>query len=93
MSYLKQDGNGNDEQTNRRDTWENTTPQARAARATYLLMRYGPMTTEELMRQLGYKQRASVEMLMNNLSIGEVPVQEGDGDYWVIEGDTRYVFD
>lgn len=93
MSYLNRDEREGDEPVNSRDTWRNTTPQARAARATYLLMRYGPMTTEELMHKLGYKQRASVEMLMNNLSIGEVPIQEWAGDYWGIEGDTRYVFD
>ncbi len=58
------------------------TPQARAARATYLLMTHGRMSTSELIRELGYTQSNSVMFLMDSIS-STLPVMRNDG-YWEI---------
>ncbi|MCP4427163.1 MAG: hypothetical protein GY803_21970 [Chloroflexi bacterium] len=60
------------------------TPQARAARATYLLMQRGEMTTAALMNELGYRARQSVYHLLDGLSLADVPVFQPREGYWAI---------
>lgn len=46
------------------------TPQARAAKVTYLLALYGPMRTDEIREKLHYHTSAGVHYLMNGVSLG-----------------------
>ena len=69
------------------------TPQAKAARATYLLMTNGRMSTEELSEAVGYQYRTDwngsgigngLSYLMDNISLAGVPVYEPERGYWEI---------
>lgn len=64
--------------------WSDLTPQSRAARATYLLMLHREMHTAALVEALGYEDRHGVFHLMNNLSLGGVPVYQPQVGYWAI---------
>lgn len=59
-------------------------PQARAARATYLLMLHGSVSTARLVDELGYGDGHGVWHLMNNLSQGGVPVFQPQPGTWCI---------
>lgn len=60
--------------------------QAKAARATFLLMTRGQMRTAELMEELGYQSTEGVRFLMNNISLAHVPVWNPDRGVWAIQG-------
>ncbi len=60
--------------------------QAKAARATFLLMTRGPMRTAELMEELGYQSTEGVRFLMNNISLGHVPIWNPDRGVWAVQG-------
>ena len=64
---------------------EELTPQARSARATYLLIIRPPMTTGELVESLGVDRHA-VYKIMDNLSLAGVPVYQPEKNYWTVEG-------
>lgn len=63
--------------------------QAKAARATFLLMTRGQMRTAELMEELGYQSTEGVRLLMNNVSLGHVPIWNPDRGVWAIAGFER----
>lgn len=60
------------------------TAQARAGKATYLLMMYGPLTAKDLSDRLGYRHHHSIQLLLDNLSLGAVPVYEPQPGLWDI---------
>ncbi len=69
--------------------WPELGPQARAAKATYLLMLNGEMRSRELADRLGYANTNGVSYLMDALSLAGVPVYRPHFGSWAIvqEGD------
>ncbi|MBX3057455.1 MAG: hypothetical protein KF770_13385 [Anaerolineae bacterium] len=64
--------------------WPDLTPQARAARAVYLLMIHREMRSSELAEALGYANTNGVAYLMDALTLGGVPVWRPQAGVWAI---------
>jgi hypothetical protein len=67
-------------------------PQGRAAKAVYLLVTYGAMTSSELMQRLGYRKRDGLVYMLKHLAETVPVVYDESNDKWRIEkeedGDT-----
>lgn len=61
--------------------------QARAARATMLLLMRESVTREELMVITGIRSRQGLNSLIDNLSLGHVPIYEVQPGQWSVNRD------
>jgi hypothetical protein len=61
--------------------------QARAARATMLLMLRESVTAQELMCVTGIRTRNGINYLIDNLSLGYVPIYEIMPGTWAVNRD------
>lgn len=59
-------------------------PQARAARITYLMVLRGRLTAEEIREMTGIQSRRGALRLMDNISLGRVPVYQPEPGVWEI---------
>ena len=66
---------------------EELTPQARAARVTYLLVMRGQMTTRQVAEEAGISPNGA-RYLMGNLSV-VLPVYQPEVGVWVLDGQPR----
>lgn len=64
--------------------FDELTPQARAARVTYLLTQRRAMTTGELMEAAGLGSGRAVRYLMSNLTQAGLPIDRPAPGRWVL---------
>lgn len=60
------------------------TPQQRAAKITWLLVRHGELTSREIMRETGVSNVA-IQRIMRNLKAGGVPFYKPVPGRWVLQ--------
>lgn len=59
-------------------------PQSRAARVAYVIYFRGRLTNEQIKDLTGIGSRSGIHRLMNNLSLGRVPVYQPEDGVWAL---------